>query len=191
MGAGFYHNSDATRSSGGSGQITRLDIHLMGADMFADLPIANTNMALTLYAVCYHFDFGPNYIRTTGICNPGVPDPSLTSRSVFEGPGNARVLLGTGEIIYAQGGLLLPRLRDSRLRIQPAAAVAWKRLDYLREAGTYWDIGSNIYLDGHHAKVSIQYSSRPIYGRKPARLQTVKVSGLSNFRSTCKSAPSG
>ncbi len=31
----------------------------MGTDMFADLPIANTNMALTLYAVYYHFDFGP------------------------------------------------------------------------------------------------------------------------------------
>lgn len=72
-------------------------------------------------------------------------------------------MLGTGEIIYAQGGLLLPRLRDSRLRIQPAAAVAWNQLDYLREAGTYW---FNIYLDGHHAKVSIQYSSRPIYGQE-------------------------
>lgn len=68
---------------------------------------------------------------------------------------------------HLRPGWIAPsQVAGQQLRIQPAAAVAWKRLDYLREAGTYWDIGSNIYLDGHHAKVSIQYSSRPIYGQE-------------------------
>lgn len=73
VGTGLYHNGAATRSSGGSGQITRHDIHLMGTDMFADLPIANTNMALTLYAVYYHFDFGPIIYEQRGFVIQAYP----------------------------------------------------------------------------------------------------------------------
>ena len=33
-------------------------------------------MAVTAYGVYYNFDFGPNYLRTTGIMNPGTADPT-------------------------------------------------------------------------------------------------------------------
>lgn len=165
VGAGFYHNADATKSSPAQGRIARHDIQLFGTDLFADLPLGDRqkNMAVTFYGVYYNFDFGPNYFRTTGICNPGVLDVNSAVDNVLEGPGNARVLLGTGEIVYAQGGILLPKLPNTKIRIQPVGAIAWKKLDYLREPGSFWDLATNLYLDGHHAKVTVQYSSRPLY----------------------------
>jgi hypothetical protein len=166
IGAGFYQNGDATKSSTPTGELKKHDINLLGLDLFTDLPIGKPerNMAVTLYAVYYNFQFGPNYLRTTGICNPGILDVNGTPEGrVLEGAGNSRVLLGTGQIWYAQGGLLLPKPAELKLRVQPVAAFAYKKIEQLRQAGAFWDIGTNFYLDGHHAKMTIQYSSRPLY----------------------------
>lgn len=166
FGAGFYHNRHGTRSSPALAEIRRHNINLFSADVFADLPFgsADKGMSVTMYSAYYDFDFGPNYIRTAGILNPGVPDPEAPqSKKVFEGAGNSRVLLGTGKIFYSQAGVLLPKFKGSRLRIQPMASVALKNLDYLNEGGAYWDAGTNFFLDGHHAKFTLQYSSRPLY----------------------------
>ncbi len=165
IGAGFYSNKDGTKSSTEPGQISNHDIRLFGADVFVDRPVGHParNMAITLYGVYYDFDFGPDYLRTTGICNPGIHDVNSAVDNVLEGPGNARILLGTGQIMYAQAGLLLPKLPQTKIRVQPVGAIAWKHLDYLRQPGTFWDLATNLYLDGHHAKVTFQYSSRPLY----------------------------
>jgi hypothetical protein len=166
IGAGFYSNTDATMSVGDDQRTKRHNANLFGLDVYADMPFGNANhkMAVTVYGVYYNYNFGPNYLRTTGICNPGVLDVNGSPEQwVLEGAGNSRVLLGTGEMLYAQAGLLLPAFKKSKLRIQPVAAAAWKNLEALQEPGLFWDAGTNFYLDGHHAKVTLQYSSRPLY----------------------------
>lgn len=167
IGAGFYHNAKGTQSSPVSGTTEQHDINLFAGDVFADIPVGKKekNMAITAYGVYYNFNFGPNYLRTTGIMNSGTADPALPAADkVLEGPGNSRVLLGTGSIYYAQAGFLLPKFKgNNKVRIQPIASVAYKQFDALNQAGAYWDIGSNFYLDGHHAKITGQYSSRPLY----------------------------
>lgn len=166
LGAGFYHHDQGTKSSSASGAVNSHPITLFGIDAFADLPIGNVekNMAVTGYLVYYNYNFGPNYLRTAGICNPGVIDIDVPNHNqVLEGAGNSRILLGTGQKLYLQGGLLLPRIKNSKLRVQPVGAIAYKSLEQLEENGTYWDAGTNIYIDGHHAKITLQYSSRPLY----------------------------
>lgn len=167
VGAGFYHEARGTQSSQkGTGTIVKHDINLFAGDVFLDLPVGDKkhNMAITAYAVYYNFDFGPNYLRTTGIMNVGTADPAVPAADkVLEGPGNARVLLGTGNIFYAQAGFLLPKIKGNKIRLQPIAALAQKQFNALNASGTYWDAGCNFYIDAHNAKITAQYSSRPLY----------------------------
>jgi hypothetical protein len=52
------------------------------------------------------------------------------------------------------------------MRVQPFAAYTYKNLEALGKAGSYYDLGCNFYLDGHHAKITPQWSVRPIYTDK-------------------------
>ena len=177
IGAGFYHQARGTRSSSATGILEKHDINLFAGDVFLDLPVGNKkkNMAITAYGVYYHFDYGPNYLRSTGIMNTGSVNAAtpVTDR-VLEGPGNSRVLLGTGSIIYAQAGFLLPKFKGGKVRIQPIAALAHKNFEALNASGDYWDAGANFYLDAHNAKITAQYSSRPLYDALTKELKTRK-----------------
>lgn len=169
VGAGFYHNANGTmsRTAASSNNMAKHDITLLGADVFADLPIGNKqkNMAITAYSVFYNYNFGPNYLRTIAIMNPATGlDPALDAAAkTLNGAGNGRMFVGTGNIWYTQAGLLLPKGKNGKMRIQPFAAYTYKKFDALDQAGHYFDAGANFFIDGHHAKITPQYSTRPLY----------------------------
>lgn len=165
VGAGFYHNGDATRTSV-NGQIDKHNISLFSADVFADIPIgeAKHKMAVTGYAVYYNYNFGPNYLRNIGIMNVGVNDTNFTAARALAGPGNAQPTIGTGSIIHAQAGILLPNQAEKpKIRIQPFAAYTYKNFEAYDKPANQFDIGANWFIDGHHAKITTQYSTRPVY----------------------------
>lgn len=165
LGAGFYVAPQATRSMT-AGVVSKHDIRLFSADLFADFPIGKPErkMAITAYGVFYNFDFGPNYLRNIGIMNPAVADPEFTGAPALAGIGNAQPMIGTGNILYAQTGLLLPTAKEKpKVRVQPFGAVAYKNFEALDKASLQYDVGSNFFLDGHHAKLTAQYSARPVY----------------------------
>ena len=165
VGAGFYTAPDATRSSV-NGTINKHDIKLFSADVFLDLPIGKkeNKMALTAYSVLYDYDFGPNYLRNVGIMNIGSVDPTFTGSRAIAGAGNAQPTIGSGNIWYTQAGILLPNKDEKpKVRIQPFGAVTYKKFDALEQSSTQFDLGSNFFLDGHHAKITAQYSTRPVY----------------------------
>jgi hypothetical protein len=169
IGGGFYHTADGTasRSSPGSSALDKHDITLLGLDAFADLPIGNKkkNMAITAYSVFYNYNLGPNYIRTVGLMNPASGfDPNMpANQRPINGPGNNREFIGTGNIWYTQAGFLLPKSEKGKLRIQPFGAYTYKKLEALDDNGHYFDVGANFFIDGHHAKITPQYSTRPLY----------------------------
>lgn len=175
VGAGYYHQARGTKSSNAEGVIQKHNISLFSGDVFLDLPVgpAGKNMAVTAYGVFYNFDFGPNYLRTTGIMNVGSANAATPAADrVLEGPGNSRVLLGTGSIAYVQAGFLLPKFKNTnKIRLQPIASVAYKKFEALKAAGSFWDLGCNIYLDAHNAKITTQYSSRPLYSEGTRELK--------------------
>ncbi|MFY8187057.1 MAG: porin [Flavobacterium sp.] len=165
LGAGFYTAPSATQTSVG-GNIEKHAINLFSADAFLDLPIGDPakKMAVTAYSVFYNYDFGPNYLRNIGIMNEGVVDPSFTGNGSLAGPGNLQPMIGTGNIFYTQAGILLPNANEKpKVRIQPFAAYTYKNFEALEKASNQFDIGSNFFLDGHHAKITAQYSTRPVY----------------------------
>lgn len=165
IGAGFYTAPDATKTSVNS-TINKHDIKLFSADIFLDMPIGKkeNKMAVTGYSVLYDYDFGPNYLRNVGIMNIGSVDPNFTGSRAIAGAGNAQPTMGSGNIWYTQAGVLLPcKEAKPKIRIQPFGAVTYKNFDALEQSSTQFDVGSNFFLDGHHAKITAQYSTRPVY----------------------------
>ena len=165
LGAGFYHQKDGTRTSVNS-QIEKHDIALYAVDAFADLPLGNAKnkMALSAYAGFYNYNFGPNYLRNLGIMNIGSNDPNFIGDKAIAGAGNLQPMIGSGNIYYLQAGLLLPSNADKpKIRIQPFAAYTNKNFKALENSSSQFDIGANWFIDGHHAKLTTQYSTRPTY----------------------------
>jgi hypothetical protein len=165
VGAGFYTAPEATRTSV-NGVVQKHTTNLFALDVFADLPFGSKEkkMAFTGYSVYYNYDFGSNYIRNIGIMNTSVADPGFTGTRPITGVGNSQPTIGTGSIWYTQAGVLLPNSNEKpKVRIQPFTAFTYKNFEALDKSSTQFDIGANFFLDGHHAKITTQYSTRPVY----------------------------
>lgn len=165
IGAGFYTAPSGTKTSV-NGVTERHDINLFSGDVFLDLPVGDKakKAAITAYSVLYDYDFGPNYLRNIGIMNEGVVDNTYSGTRALAGPGNLQPMVGSGTIWYTQAGYLIPNKDEKpKVRVQPFAAYTYKDFDALKKASSQFDIGTNFFLDGHHAKITAQYSTRPVY----------------------------
>ena len=168
LGAGFYYNADATKSSV-NGELNSHAIRLLSVDAFLDMPIGKpeNKMAITAYSVYYNYDFGPNYLRNIGIMNVGNLATNGGVTAPITGVGNAQPMIGTGSIFYTQVGLLLPNAKENpKLRIQPFAALSHKNFESLDVSFQKIDVGANLFIHGHHAKITPQYSTRPVFSDK-------------------------
>jgi len=177
VGAGFLYNKDAMYSRPTSSVVTvtpavtadpfgtvateKHDMKMFGVDAFYDVPLDTASRtALTLYGVYYNFDMGPNHVRYIGAENPGYG--TVATR------GNAVPQSGTGSAAYFQAGFLLPKnTLGPKARLQPYVAYLHGSYDGLRKttgdtAGeNVYDAGVNVLLDGHNAKVTLNYRARP------------------------------
>lgn len=172
VGGGFLQNADAMYSRPTDNPATlpankwdiptrKHDMQLLGADVFFDTPLDTAaGTALTLYGVYYHYDFGPNYVRYVGVMNPGYG--ALATR------GTAVPIIGTGQAQYGQVGYLLPkRLLGKKARLQPYVGYMHAQWDGLKDASgkvrnvSIVDVGANLLLDGHNAKITVNYRPRP------------------------------
>lgn len=164
IGAGFLRTPHGTMSQPVKDLYESHTITALGVDLFYDAPLGNRSkdMAVTIYSVYYHYDFGPGYLRSSGIMNAGTADTSYKGAKALEGYGNSRILMGTGNLFYTQSAILLPRF-SSKLRIQPYVSYSYKDLEALNQPGHYYNAGANFLFDGNRAKVSLEYGSRPLY----------------------------
>lgn len=165
IGTGFYTAPSATQTYV-NGVKKEHPINLLSGDVFLDMPVGakEKKMAITAYSVFYDYDFGPNYLRNVGIMNEGITQPNYTGSPDLAGPGNLQALIGSGNIWYTQAGILLPNKNAKpKVRIQPFGAYTYKNFDALDKSSNQFDIGANFFLDGHHAKITTQYSTRPVY----------------------------
>ncbi|OUJ72834.1 hypothetical protein [Hymenobacter crusticola] len=187
VGAGFMYNKDGTYSRPTSSAVTvplatgadpfvavatqKHDIKLFGVDAFYDVPLnKDAGTALTLYGVYYNFDFGPNYVRYIGAENPGygsaIPASVNPSGNLLRG--NAIPTAGTGSSEYVQVGFLLPKnTLGPKALVQPYVTYLRGSYEGLRQSNgdrqtaKTVDAGVNLLLDGHNAKVTLNYRSRP------------------------------
>ena len=165
LGAELQNNALASLQKGE----TRFhDLRLLAVDAFLDMPLQDrTSAVLTFYAAYFNYDFGPNYIRNTGVNNP-IADIDIEQVS-FNGPGNAFPVVGTGDSFHTQLGYLFPYLDKARKlgRLQPYFSFQYSNFESLSDPMAYYDIGVNWYLKEHLSKFSINLRNRPIYSSLP------------------------
>lgn len=166
IGAGFYHQPKASLYKTTAGDSTFQDHIAIGVDAFLDMPLNKAKgTALSVLATFYNFNYGTNYIRHIGILNEhGSIAPVAPGRSAdsFSGGGNNQPTIGTGNIGYVQAGYLLPKLKNGTA-FMPYATFTYKDFERLSETSTQFGLGLNYFVTGHHAKITLEYQTRPVY----------------------------
>ncbi len=160
IGAGFLTNQDATWIKQGADTVYHAQ-NLFGVDVFYDHPLnKEKGTAVTFYGAWMNYNFGKDYVRYIGILNPATGSSALR--------GNASPLIGTGNILFGQLGYLLPKsLLGNKCRVQPYVEFSHLRFDGLKDASgtmvpvSIFDAGVNFFLEGHHAKITLNYKNRP------------------------------
>ncbi|WP_020528420.1 porin [Flexithrix dorotheae] len=163
LGAGFEFQPKALWHLNAGDTVLNM-LKLFAIDLFMETPVNKSgDDAITIYAGLFHFDFGPNYIRNIGANNPanGV-DPTKAS---FNGAGNAFPMIGTGNIFHGQLGYLIPNrlLWEKGPTFQPYFTVQLADYQRLNDPLAVYDMGINMLLYGHLAKVTFGYQNRPIF----------------------------
>lgn len=148
IGMGFFHHIDGTSHINSNGQVVHNNATSLGLDIFYDTPLGNQGAALTAYGSIVNHDWGPNLT--------GAP----TRASLVGG-------VGTGQIYYAQLGYVTPTFSEMG-RLQPYAHITYRRLDayerYEAPGSSALGLGANWYMEGHHAKISLEYQRNQSQG---------------------------
>ena len=134
------------------------DIFLAATDIFVDLPLRNKG-AVTSYVGYYYYFFGPNYLKSMSKLNVSKLTAAI---SLPQGPGNSQWEVGTGHIVRGEWGYLLPK-KILNSKLQPFGAFTYKNFEALDEASIQYDLGANLLIHDHNMKITLQYSTRPIY----------------------------
>lgn len=169
IGAGFYSQAEATgaRLTGVTDSLRRYNETVLGVDAFLDMPInKEKGTAINALVTYYNMDFGPRYIRSLGILNEHATVgavPAGSTANSWAGGGNLQPTIGTGSIIYAQVGYLLPKKTLKVGQLMPYATVTHKDFERLADPSTQFGVGMNWFITGHNAKITAEYATRPIY----------------------------
>jgi hypothetical protein len=143
----------------------------LSIETFLDMPLnKEKGTAVNAFAGYYTTNYGKNYLRYNGIMNPATASTAtnLVQSSAY---GNAFPMFGTGQVVYAQFGWLLPKkiLGESNGQLMPYLSGQYADYaDYgaLQNKGMLlFDVGFNWLIDGHRSKLSLDYQNRPTYFR--------------------------
>lgn len=162
---GAIHQSDATWSGLPGKDTAYHAMNMWCVESFLDIPIdKNVGTALSAYAGYFNTNYGPKYLRYNGIMNPATGQNRMNlAKDVGPQYGNSYAMFGTGNVIYAQCGYLLPEsfmgLKGQLLPYVSMISAEYERLGTTRNV-TY-DIGLSWLLHGHKAKFSLDYMNRP------------------------------
>lgn len=165
LGVGFYYHPESTHSLQNSLEHVH-DMVLIGTDLFWEKPTKKGGV-ISLYSTFYSYNFGPNYLRNVGIMNIGqVPgsDTPQAAQQTYTGVGNAQPTIGTGTISYTQLGYGLPKLSNGT-QLMPYLTYTHKNFERLGVASKQFDLGLNYFINGHNAKLTLQYTTRPFYSQ--------------------------
>lgn len=163
LGAGWVQQNDAMWHLNASGDTARTQLLLLGADVFADMPVNSNGAAISVYAAWNYFDFGPDYLRMNGAMNPA--NGVQAANASLNGAGINYPMIGTGNILYAQAGY---KFKDKLLgddgTLLPYASVQCSLFEALDEAAIVYEGGLNWLIHGTHAgKITLGLQNRPVF----------------------------
>ncbi|XLS30857.1 hypothetical protein ACJD0Z_08495 [Flavobacteriaceae bacterium M23B6Z8] len=123
------------------------DVFIFAIDAFADIPLGAKGAALTGYAVYQNNDYGTDYNF---------------------GP------YATGSLLYSHLGYLISR-DPSKTRIQPYASFQNRTIESIDDNENRFGLGMNIFMTGHHSKLSIEYTNIKIGNESSSSTVTLQA----------------
>jgi len=169
IGAGIIYQPKAMWKQGSSSTDTVYqDMLLWSTEAFLDAPLnKEKGTAISAYLGYFNYNFGSNYMRFNGLMNPAN---GINSTSGYVGKsgstyGNAFPMFGTGQAVYGQFGYLMPSsLLGEYGTLMPYASAQYASWDRLKNKPmTVVHAGINWLLNGHKAKISLDWENRPIF----------------------------
>lgn len=114
-----------------TGNLSGEDVSIFAVDAFYDAPIGTNGGALTAYALYQNTDYGKDF----------------TLGTTYE----------TGSMLHAHVGYVLPV--KLKTKFQPYISFDDRKIDAINDNATQFGIGTNMFLSGHHAKLTLEYQS--------------------------------
>ena len=131
VGAGFFVHPKGSVVADAIGNLSGEDVKILAVDAFYDVPVGANGAALTAYALYQNNDYGKDF----------------TLGTTYE----------TGSMLYAHVGYVLPV--KLKAKIQPYLSYNNRQIDALNDNATQFGLGTNLYLSGHNAKLTLEYQS--------------------------------
>jgi hypothetical protein len=135
-------------------------------ETFLDVPLnKEKGTAFSAFAGYYYTEYGHNYLRYNGLMNPATAG-TATNMVAGNAYGNAFPMFGSGQSVYAQMGILLPKklLGEKNGQLMPFVSGQFADYGALQHKGmVLFDVGMNWLIKGHNSKLSIDYQNRPTY----------------------------
>ncbi len=154
-------------SAGGAYKDTTFaDMLHLAIESYLDMPLnKDKGTAISAFAGYYSMNYGNNYLRYNGLMNPatGSGATNLVQAGAY---GNAIPMFGTGQVVYAQLGYLLPKklLGEGHGQLMPFASAQYADYEALQhKTMLMFDIGFNWLIKGHNSKLSFDYQNRPTF----------------------------
>ena len=146
VGAGFFAHPNGSVTYNLDYTVTQNNVFIYAVDVFYDTPLGTGG--LTAYGAYYNFDYGPDY--TLG------------------------QTYGTGNSFLIQAGYLIPKF-SGKIRLQPYLAFNTAKFKAFDNGGNAIRAGVNMFLNGQHAKITLEYDSTQdqYTGDKPGRRNSV------------------
>ena len=166
--AGMIFQKDAMWRTVNSADTLFENLNLFCVESFLDLPLNKEKKnAIMAYAGYFITDYGKNYLRYNGLMNPA---DGSNAQNVITGAGpaygNSYPMFGTGKVIYSQFGYLFRNnlLGEDLGTLQPYASVTVGNYERLQgNISDVYNVGVNLLLNGHNAKISFDFQSRPSF----------------------------
>jgi hypothetical protein len=181
LGVGFYNHPKSTYTldpGSGNDSLKIYSTTILGADMFYNHALGKKGFLINAYVLFQHMDYGKRYLRNIGVFNTSTVigneaqlGDEYAYRSVM-GAGNVQPTMGTGDILYTQLGLKFPDFENGSA-LMPYITGTFKSFEAIEEPSLQYDLGLNYFINKHNAKVTLQYSTRPVY-----RFETSSASGI-------------
>lgn len=133
IGAGFFTHPNGSVVANTAGELKGKDVTIFAVDAFYDAPIGEnaSKGALTAYAVYQNSNYGKDFVLGT----------------TYE----------TGSMIYGHLGYMIPS--DKKSKFQPYVLFANRQIEALDDKATQFGIGTNLYMNGHHSKLTLEYQN--------------------------------
>lgn len=131
VGAGFFMHPKGAVIADATGNLSGEDVSIFAVDAFYDAPIGTNGGALTAYALYQNTDYGKDF----------------TLGTTYE----------TGSMLHAHVGYVLPV--KLKTKFQPYISFDDRKIDALNDNASQFGIGTNMFLSGHHAKLTLEYQS--------------------------------